>query len=81
MGTPGEYPRNVTFWWPKSVDFIEGVSNLVKFSYQKRLNEGRPYFHEMYGYDLVEPGGKNMVKINEEEAEVVRWIFNQFIGP
>jgi DNA invertase Pin-like site-specific DNA recombinase len=61
-------------------DFIEGVSNLVKFSYQKRLNEGRPYFHEMYGYDLVEPGGKDMVKINEEEAEVVRWIFNQFIG-
>ena len=50
-------------------DFIEGVSNLVKFSYQKRLNEGRPYFHEMYGYDLVEPGGKDMVKINERKQK------------
>jgi DNA invertase Pin-like site-specific DNA recombinase len=61
-------------------DFIEGVSNLVKFSYQKRLNEGRPYFDEMYGYDAIAPGSKDMVKINEEEAEVVRWIFNQFIA-
>ena len=60
-------------------DFIESISNLVKFNYKKRLNEGRPVFGDMYGYDYLESTGKDMVKINEEEAQVVRWIFEKFI--
>ena len=61
-------------------DFIENISNLIKFSYQKRLHEGRPYYGDIYGYDPVELSNKSMVKINEEEAEVVRWIFESFIN-
>src|SRR6056297_555673 len=51
-------------------DFIENISNLVKFTYRKRLNEGRPMFGDMYGYDYVSPLEKDKVKINEEEAKV-----------
>jgi DNA invertase Pin-like site-specific DNA recombinase len=60
-------------------DYIENNSNTVKFAYKRRLEKGRPYYGNLYGYDPVEESNKSMVKINEKEAEVVRWIFNEFI--
>lgn len=63
-----------------SQEFIESLSNLVKFSYQKNLKDGRPHFGNIYGYDPINENTKLMVKINEHEAEIVRWIFDEFIN-
>ena len=60
-------------------DYLESSSNQLKFAYQKRLNEARPYYQPMYGYDLISNTDRSNVIINEKEAEVVRWIFSQFI--
>jgi DNA invertase Pin-like site-specific DNA recombinase len=60
-------------------DFLEGVSNSVKFSYRKRIIDGRPCFTEMYGYEVVENSKKSMMTVNEQESEVVRWIFSEFL--
>ncbi len=61
-------------------EFIESLSSLVKFSYKKNLKDGRPYFGNIYGYDPITENTKHMVKINEREAEIVRWIFSEFIN-
>jgi|GEM_PF-36968 len=61
-------------------EFIESLSSLVKFSYKKNLKDGRPYFGNLYGYDPITENTKHMVKINEHEAETVRWIFSEFIN-
>lgn len=60
-------------------DVIESDSNLVKFAYKRQVENGRPAYGYMYGYDPIEAKSKSMVKINEKEAEVVRFIFNEFI--
>lgn len=60
-------------------DFIESLSSLVKFSYNKNLKDGRPYFGNIYGYDPITKNVKYMVKINEEEAEIVRWVFSEYL--
>jgi len=61
-------------------EFIESLSSLVKFSYNKSLKNGKPHFGNIYGYDPVSENTKLMVKVNEHEAEIVRWIFSEFIN-
>ena len=53
------------------------ISNNVKWSYQKRFEEGEvKAFSASFGYDLCD--GKLI--INEAEAEIVRLIFNMFLS-
>lgn len=60
-------------------EYIESLSNSIKMSYRKRINEGLPHFNEPYGYDLVQSDTGAKLVIHEEEARVVRWVFDQFI--
>ena len=61
-------------------EFIENLSSLVKFTYNKNLKDGRPHFGNIFGYDPITENTKLMVKINEREAEIVKWIFSEFIN-
>ena len=53
------------------------ISNNVKWSYQKRFEEGEvKAFSASFGYDLCD----RKLIINEAEAEIVRLIFNMFLS-
>lgn len=60
-------------------EYIESLSNNMKISYKKRINDGMPFHNEIFGYDLVRSDKGAELIINEDEAKVVRWIFDQFI--
>ncbi|MGF7186601.1 DNA invertase Pin-like site-specific DNA recombinase, partial [Desulfitispora alkaliphila] len=60
-------------------DEIETASQLCKYGYEKKLIQGKPNFRNPYGYDVNFKDGETIVTINEAEAKVVKWIYQQFL--
>lgn len=52
----------------------ENLSERVKMGMERRFLEGKRHGHAPFGYDA---DGERLV-VNEKEAEVVRWIFQQY---
>jgi hypothetical protein len=59
---------------------IEEISYNVKWGYEKRTLEGKADIRDMYGYDKAEVDGETIIKINEEEAQIVREIFAMYLN-
>ncbi len=59
---------------------IESASQLTRWGYEKRFIKGIPVFGNLYGYDVDKNKGNPIVTINEDEALVVRWIYDMFIN-
>lgn len=56
------------------------MSELGKWGIEQRLLSGRPYFQKTYGYELVKGSGRSELRIINEEAEVVRWIYREYLN-
>jgi len=59
---------------------LDAVSQNVQKSYEHRLQRGKPYYKNMFGYDTVIQNGEKTFIINPDEAEVVRWIYHEFLS-
>ena len=59
---------------------VEAMSELGKWGIEQRLLSGRPYFQKTYGYELVKGSGRSELRIINEEAEVVRWIYREYLN-
>jgi len=51
-------------------------SEIVSWAYQKRVQQGIPVFNRMLGYNVEKIRGKRVITINEEEAAIVREIYD-----
>lgn len=51
-------------------------SEIVSWAYQKRAQQGIPVFNRMLGYNVEKIRGKRVITINEEEAAIVREIYD-----
>lgn len=63
----------------------ETKSTSIRWALRNRWANGVPTFVKVYGYSLkrkyeLQPGEKRTLIINEEQAEVVRFIYQQFMG-
>ena len=60
---------------------IENHSQLTRMGYEKRFTKGVPTYGGglLYGYDIDENNGDPIITVNEEEAKVIRWIYEMFI--
>jgi DNA invertase Pin-like site-specific DNA recombinase len=58
---------------------IESLSNSTMWGYEKKFLKGSPKFNRLLGYQVVGLGDKQALAIIEEEAEVVRMIFNMYL--
>ena len=59
---------------------IENMSELGKWSVEKKLMSGKPNFKKIYGYTVIKESKGTELSINEEEASTIRWIFKQFLN-
>lgn len=55
------------------------ISEHVKWGVEKRNKMGQPIFRNQYGYRATEIDGKKTFKIVDEEADVIRKIFELFL--
>lgn len=84
----GEYPDTPEGNFMKNVR--AAVAELERLKIKERAMRGRiqavksgsvlAYNRPPYGYDLVEEGGKYRLEIREDEAEIVRRIFDWFVN-
>lgn len=51
------------------------ISENMAWSFKKRFQQGIPVFKRIMGYDISGKGSERIISINEEEAEVVREIY------
>ena len=58
---------------------IETLSSTTKWGYEKKFKKGEAKFSRLYGYSLVKNEAGSTLEINEEEAAVVRNIFDWFL--
>lgn len=58
---------------------IENLSTSTKWGYEKKFQKGEAKFSRLYGYNLVRGESGNTLEINEQEAAVVRNIFDWFL--
>ena len=58
---------------------IETISASTKWGYEKSLQKGRPKFVDTYGYRRIKQNGQPTLEINEEQAKVVRSIYDWFL--
>ncbi|WP_161974843.1 recombinase family protein [Bacillus timonensis] len=58
---------------------IENLSTSTKWGYEKKFQKGEAKFSRLYGYNLVRGETGNTLEINEQEAAVVRNIFDWFL--
>ncbi|MCD8500708.1 MAG: recombinase family protein [Bacillaceae bacterium] len=58
---------------------IETISASTKWGYEKSLQKGRPKFVATYGYRKIKQNGQPTLEINEEQAKVVRSIYDWFL--
>jgi DNA invertase Pin-like site-specific DNA recombinase len=59
---------------------IENYSQLTRIGYEKKFSKGIPTYGQLYGYDVDKNKGNPIITINDEEAKVIRWIFDMFIN-
>ncbi len=59
---------------------IENHSQLTRMGYEKRFTKGVPTYGTLYGYDVNENNGNPIITINQDEATVIRWIYDMFIN-
>lgn len=57
-------------------DEIESISKSIMWSHEKKLMQGKPYFHRLLGYRVVGSAEEQDLEIIEGEAEIVRIIFS-----
>src|SRR5690606_20277275 len=58
---------------------IETISASTKWGYEKSLQKGRPKFVDTYGYRRIKQNGQPTLEVNEEQAKVVRSIYDWFL--
>ncbi|WP_079525504.1 recombinase family protein [Solibacillus isronensis] len=58
---------------------IETISASTKWGYEKSLQKGKPKFVATYGYRKITKDGQPTLEINEEQARVVRLIYDWFL--
>ena len=58
---------------------IESISNSTMWGYEKKFLKGIPKFGRLLGYKVVGEGDDQTLEIIDEEAEVVKMIFNLYL--
>ncbi|MFZ3578063.1 recombinase family protein [Virgibacillus sp. DJP39] len=58
---------------------IENLSTSTKWGYEKKFQKGEAKFSRLYGYNLVRDESGSTLEINDQEAAVVRNIFDWFL--
>ncbi len=58
---------------------IETISASTKWGYEKSLQKGKPKFVDTYGYRKIKQNGQPTLEINDEQAKVVRSIYDWFL--
>ena len=58
---------------------IETISASTKWGYEKSLQKGKAKFVAIYGYRKVTKDGQSTLEIHEEQAKVVRSIFDWYL--
>ncbi|MHB1151379.1 MAG: recombinase family protein [Eubacteriales bacterium] len=51
------------------------ISENMQWSFKKRFESGEPVFKRLLGYNMYRENGKKVLSINNEEAEIVREIY------
>ncbi len=58
---------------------IEASSQAIEWGHEKRILKGIPYIHRCYGYNRLLIDGEEIIEINEEQAAVVRDIYQMYL--
>lgn len=64
-------------------EFSENLSYSVAWGKRRRIEQGHYALHKVYGYDIERSTQKDVnseYRVNEQESEVVRFIFDSFIN-
>jgi len=59
---------------------IEEISESVAWGYEKLMIAGKPKINSLYGYKHVKTEGGNILEVIQEEAGVVREIFDMYLA-
>ncbi|HKK95708.1 MAG TPA: recombinase family protein [Anaerovoracaceae bacterium] len=59
---------------------IRSTSESVSWGYQKRILEGNFKYHRQFGYEVITIDNKRTVVINEQEADIIREIYDLYLS-
>ena len=57
----------------------EELSNIIEWGHEKQFTKGIPLLGNLYGYERVREDGDRVIKIVEEEAKIIREIFQMYL--
>lgn len=58
---------------------IEATSQAIEWGHEKRMMKGKINISHTYGYDKTKVGNETVITINEEQAQVVRLIYQMHL--
>ncbi|MBN2259251.1 MAG: recombinase family protein [Clostridiales bacterium] len=58
---------------------IEAASQAIEWGHEKRMIKGKVNIGHTYGYDKAKVGDETVITINEEQAQVVRQIYQMYL--
>jgi DNA invertase Pin-like site-specific DNA recombinase len=58
---------------------IEAASQAIEWGHEKRMIKGKVNIGHTYGYDKTKVGNETIITINEEQAQVVRQIYQMYL--
>lgn len=58
---------------------IEATSQAIEWGHEKRMMKGKVNISNTYGYDKTKVGNETIITINEEQAQVVRQIYQMYL--
>ena len=58
---------------------IEATSQAIEWGHEKRMMKGKVNISNTYGYDKTKVGNETVITINEEQAQVVRQIYQMYL--
>jgi DNA invertase Pin-like site-specific DNA recombinase len=58
---------------------IEATSQAIEWGHEKRMMKGKVNIGHTYGYDKTKVGNETVITINEEQAQVVRQIYQMHL--